>query len=171
MVGSIAFDGVNVLYDADDRAAPMAPLYRMESPPHATSIVDHKRLPPLASYMDSTQFTEEYNAESATAQQSKWSANARATTDIELRRQLNRTHQARYKMKQLNKVTDLENGIQALKEEIQDLKLQRQVICFGVPERHTRWGVAAEYFRLFRNGIKALEIMNCPAKSGDPLPC
>ncbi|EGZ27683.1 hypothetical protein PHYSODRAFT_469671 [Phytophthora sojae] len=90
------------------------------------------------------------------------SKKSRAATGTELRRQRNREHQARYKTKQKNRVLDLENGIERLQQEIQELKLQRQIISIGVPGRQTKWGVAAEYFRLFRNGLRAPSRMNLP---------
>lgn len=74
------------------------------------------------------------------------------TTKEELRRQRNRVHQARHKMKQQQRVVDLERNIQTLREEIQQLQVQQHTISLGVPGSKSVWCVAAEYFRLFRNG-------------------
>lgn len=75
--------------------------------------------------------------------------------EIELRRQRNRMHQAMHKMKQQKKVMNLEINIRQLREEVQQLKLQKEVISAGVSTITTVWSVAVEYFRLFRNGYKA----------------
>ncbi|ETI43992.1 hypothetical protein L917_02545 [Phytophthora nicotianae] len=78
----------------------------------------------------------------------------RVAAEIELCRQRNRMHQAKHKMKQQKKVLDLEIGIRQLRDEIQHLKLQKEVISAGVSTNMTVWSVAAEYFRLFKNGYK-----------------
>ncbi|OWZ21240.1 hypothetical protein PHMEG_0004244 [Phytophthora megakarya] len=83
-----------------------------------------------------------------------------SSTEDERRRQRNRMHQARHKMKQRRKVDDLEASIQQLREEVQELKLQREVITVGVMSNTTVWNVAAEYFRVFRYGVKPRELMN-----------
>ncbi|KAG7394317.1 hypothetical protein PHYBOEH_005362 [Phytophthora boehmeriae] len=77
--------------------------------------------------------------------------------EVERRRQRNRMHQARYKMKQRQLVVDLADDIQKLREEIQQLQVQRHTISYGVPASKTVWSVAAEYFRLFRNGSQLPE--------------
>ncbi|ETL47664.1 hypothetical protein L916_02604, partial [Phytophthora nicotianae] len=79
------------------------------------------------------------------------------------RRERNRMHQARHKMKQLKKVEDLETSIRQLREEVQQLKLQREVLSVGVMSNTTVWSVAAEYFRMFRYGVKSLGLstQNC----------
>ncbi|POM73514.1 Hypothetical protein PHPALM_9633 [Phytophthora palmivora] len=89
----------------------------------------------------------------------------RVANEIELRRQRNRMHQAKHKMKQQRKVLDLEIGIRQLREEIQQLKLQKEVISACVPTNTTVWNVAAEYFRLFRNGYKGPVVTLQPASS------
>lgn len=119
------------------------PFYRAEAP--STNL---QRLPPLSTYMMSSRITDEH-----TTQESKPSSR---TTDVELRRERNRMHQAHYKRRQSNKLTGLENSVDALKKEIQEMTLQRQVISAGVRANYTRWAVAAEYFRLFRNGITGI---------------
>ncbi|KAG7394318.1 hypothetical protein PHYBOEH_005363 [Phytophthora boehmeriae] len=78
-----------------------------------------------------------------------------STTDVALRRERNRMHQARHKMKQKKKLVDLEESIQQLREEIQGLQVQRQLVASGIPVNKTVWSVAAEYFRLFRHGVRA----------------
>lgn len=58
---------------------------------------------------------------------------------IELRRERNRIHQARHKMRQRQLVTDLEDSIVQLREEIQELKHQRELIGRGVPTTSNLW--------------------------------
>ncbi|ETP41867.1 hypothetical protein F442_11165 [Phytophthora nicotianae P10297] len=154
MVRSKLLDGGNV-------AAPMA---YVENPSQATRLAGHKRLPSLAWCVGSSAVTEEDRAQAA-AQVEETSARSQDAIDIELRRERNRAHQARYKMKQLNKMASLEDSVQVLKKEIQDLNIQRQVISFRASASHTRWGVTAEYFRLFRNGLKASLEMERPSTS------
>ncbi|KAK1948581.1 hypothetical protein P3T76_000870 [Phytophthora citrophthora] len=89
----------------------------------------------------------------------------RVAADIELRRQRNRMHQAKHKMKQQKKVLDLEIGIRQLRNEIQQLKMQKEIISAGVSTNTTVWSVAAEYFRLFRNGFKGPMVMLQPSTS------
>ncbi|KAF1793839.1 Basic-leucine zipper domain [Phytophthora cactorum] len=62
---------------------------------------------------------------------------------VALRRERNRMHQSRYKMKQLKKVEDLETSIQQLQEEVQQLKLKK-------------------YFRMFRYGVR---VSGLPSRS------
>lgn len=61
---------------------------------------------------------------------------------------------ARYRKKQSNRYVALEDGIRLLREEVQQLELQRWLIDAGIPTENALWNVAAEYFRLFRNGYK-----------------
>ncbi|KAL3673991.1 hypothetical protein V7S43_001676 [Phytophthora oleae] len=89
----------------------------------------------------------------------------RVAAEIELRRQRNRMHQAKHKMKQQKKVLGLEIGIRQLRDEIQQLKMQKEVISAGVSTNTTVWSVAAEYFRLFRNDFKAPMVMLQPSTS------
>eukprot|EP00644_Phytophthora_capsici_P006000 jgi/Phyca11/97445/e_gw1.2.1209.1 len=58
-------------------------------------------------------------------------------------------------MKQRKKVEDLETGIQQLREQVQELKMKREVITAGVMSNTTIWNVAAEYFRMFRFGVRS----------------
>ncbi|KAG6623255.1 uncharacterized protein IUM83_06263 [Phytophthora cinnamomi] len=90
-------------------------------------------------------------------QQDQHAAQRSAVKDLELRRERNRMHQARHKMKQRQKMLDLESSIQQLREDIQELKLQREVLSVGVMTNTTIWNVAAEYFRLFRYGVQVPE--------------
>ncbi|KAG6623329.1 uncharacterized protein IUM83_06264 [Phytophthora cinnamomi] len=85
--------------------------------------------------------------------------------EIELRRQRNRMHQAKHKMKQQKKVLDLEININQLRDEIQQLKMRKEVISAGVSTNTTVWSVAAEYFRLFRNGFKGPMLTLQPSAS------
>ncbi|OWZ00109.1 hypothetical protein PHMEG_00028777 [Phytophthora megakarya] len=98
----------------------------------------------------------------------------RIADDIKLRRQRNRMHQAKHKMKQQKKVLDLEIGLRQLRDVIQQLKLRKEVISACVSTNTTVWSVAAEYFRLFRNGYKGPIVtlqsssMNSPMVSLQP---
>ncbi|KAG7394319.1 von Willebrand factor A domain-containing protein 8 [Phytophthora boehmeriae] len=73
----------------------------------------------------------------------------------DLLRERNRIHQATYKLKQKKLVQDLETSIQKLRDEIQQFKVQRQVLSIKVSTSTTVWSVVTEYFRLFRNGIES----------------
>ncbi|EGZ08650.1 hypothetical protein PHYSODRAFT_318636 [Phytophthora sojae] len=75
--------------------------------------------------------------------------------ELELRRKRKRMHQARYKQKHRELLADLEKTIETLKTEVQELELQYRLVSYSVPTNSTIWGVAAEYFRLFRHGVKA----------------
>lgn len=75
-----------------------------------------------------------------------------------LRRERSRMHQARHKMKQLKKVEDLETSIRQLREEVQQFKLQREVLSVGLMSNTTVWNVAAEYFRMFRYGVRSSDL-------------
>ncbi|KAK1943297.1 bZIP transcription factor 1 [Phytophthora citrophthora] len=127
------------------------PLYQMEN-----SLASLQRLPPLSTYVAS-RFADEQTTQ--VDHESKPHPITVTTDAVELRRERNRMHQARYKRKQSNKLTSLESSVDALKKEIQELTLQRQVISAGVRTNYTRWAVAAEYFRLFRNGITGVPTM------------
>eukprot|EP00644_Phytophthora_capsici_P011740 jgi/Phyca11/553001/estExt2_Genewise1Plus.C_PHYCAscaffold_500290 len=79
---------------------------------------------------------------------------AKFLADVELRRQRNRMHQARYKLKQRKLVADLEKSVKSLKEEVQELEMHHRLASYGLPTNTTVWAVAAEFFRLFRHGVK-----------------
>ncbi|ETL88516.1 hypothetical protein, variant 2 [Phytophthora nicotianae] len=81
-------------------------------------------------------------------------SDAKHSADVELRRQRNRMHQARYKMKQRQLVADLEAAVTHLRQEIQELEIQQRLLSYGLPTTTTIWNIAAEYFRLFRHGTK-----------------
>ncbi|KAG7401123.1 hypothetical protein PHYBOEH_002681 [Phytophthora boehmeriae] len=83
------------------------------------------------------------------------SRKTRTTTTIDIVRERNRVHQARYKQRQLKLVVGLESSIARLQEEIQQFKVQRQVLSMNVLTSTTVWSIAAEYYRLFRSGIKS----------------
>ncbi|KAE8965725.1 hypothetical protein PR003_g29723 [Phytophthora rubi] len=123
---------------------------------HLQSFSSNDRLLPLAST------TPRVAANRASLASTRQTKKPRAAAKTELRRMRNREHQARYKSKQINKVLDLEKGIERLQQEIQELRLQRHIISIGVPGSETKWGVAAEYFRLFRNGLRVSNPMNVP---------
>ncbi|ETM41779.1 hypothetical protein L914_12467 [Phytophthora nicotianae] len=72
---------------------------------------------------------------------------------IERQRQKNRLHQASYKMRQRKLVAGLEDSLKKLKEEIPELESQQRVLSYGQTNA-TIWSIAAEYFRLFRHGVK-----------------
>ncbi|KAK1948580.1 bZIP transcription factor 1 [Phytophthora citrophthora] len=80
---------------------------------------------------------------------------------IEQRRERNRIHQARHKMKQLKRVNGLEVAIKHLRAEIQELTLQRRLIDHGVPTSTSLWGTAAEFFRLFQNSVRLPSATDC----------
>ncbi|POM63681.1 Hypothetical protein PHPALM_20885 [Phytophthora palmivora] len=94
---------------------------------------------------------------------------AQAQTDLELRRIRNRMHQAKHKMKQQQKLVDLEGGIRQLRDEIQQLKIQKEVISACISTNMTVWNVAAEYFRLFRNGYKGPIVTLQPTSMENPM--
>ncbi|ETK81896.1 hypothetical protein F441_12900 [Phytophthora nicotianae CJ01A1] len=71
----------------------------------------------------------------------------------ERQRQKNRMHQASYKMRQHKLVAGLEDSLKKLKEEIPELESQQRVLSYGQTNA-TIWSIAAEYFRLFRHGVK-----------------
>eukprot|EP00644_Phytophthora_capsici_P015706 jgi/Phyca11/121681/e_gw1.44.87.1 len=73
----------------------------------------------------------------------------------DIHRERCRTNQARYRKKQQKYLTDLEAEVERLRDEIQKLEKQRQVISFDVPTKESVWNIAAEYFRLFRHGYIA----------------
>ncbi|GMF40789.1 unnamed protein product [Phytophthora lilii] len=117
-----------------------------------------KPLPSLASFANQ----EPCNAEKVVVARRRKPTKTPAATDIEIRRQRNRMHQARFIAKQKTTTARLVSGIHRLQEEIQELRLQRQFVSFAVPLRQTRWAVAVEYFRLFRNGLKDTMPQNGP---------
>ncbi|KAE8881480.1 hypothetical protein PF005_g25177 [Phytophthora fragariae] len=96
------------------------------------SAIGHKRPPPLQSLADA-----------ATAQ----------TPDA--RRERCRVNQARYRKRQRKHAEDLDSSIQQLRDEIQELETQRQVLLRCAPASESVWIVATEYFRLFRQGCMA----------------
>ncbi|ETM41753.1 hypothetical protein L914_12485 [Phytophthora nicotianae] len=87
---------------------------------------------------------------------------AKYAAELEFRRRRNRIHKARYKMKQRKLEMDLVESVANLKDEVQELKMQYRLLSYRVPTTTTIWVIAAEYFRLFRHGIKGPVIKKEP---------
>lgn len=81
------------------------------------------------------------------------------------RRARNRAHQAKFKLKQKSKEQNLESDVQRLRVETQQLEVERDVLASSKPLHSSSWCVAAEYFRLFRNGFASPKVFP-PASSG-----
>ncbi|KAL3670641.1 hypothetical protein V7S43_003833 [Phytophthora oleae] len=90
---------------------------------------------------------------------------AKYVAEVELRRQRNRMHQARYKLKQRKLVADLESSVECLTEEVQELEMQHRLVSYGLPTNTTVWAVAAEFFRLFRHGVRGPVLKQEPSTS------
>lgn len=60
---------------------------------------------------------------------------------MDRRREVCRVNQARYVERQRKIVTDLEEGIQKLQEEVKELEIQHHSACTSVPTHNTVWGV------------------------------
>ncbi|KAJ8578170.1 hypothetical protein ON010_g1040 [Phytophthora cinnamomi] len=73
---------------------------------------------------------------------------------LELRRRRRRVNMQRYRNKIQHRGDILDQEAQQLREEIQQLELQREAILARAP-KSTVWSVTAEYFRLFQYGLKA----------------
>ncbi|KAG7394306.1 hypothetical protein PHYBOEH_005375 [Phytophthora boehmeriae] len=79
---------------------------------------------------------------------------------IQARRERNRMHQARYKLKQKLKEKNLETAIQELRQQVLGLEAKYRVVSsMNCLTNSTVWNVAAEYFRLFRCGYKPPEVV------------
>ncbi|ETP11564.1 hypothetical protein F441_12921 [Phytophthora nicotianae CJ01A1] len=87
---------------------------------------------------------------------------AKYAAELEFRRRRNRIHKARYKMKQRKLEMDLVESVANLKDEVQELKMQYRLLSYRIPTTTTIWVIAAEYFRLFRHGIKGPVIKKEP---------
>ncbi|KAG6623332.1 uncharacterized protein IUM83_06267 [Phytophthora cinnamomi] len=70
-------------------------------------------------------------------------------------------------MRQRKLVADLEDGIVQLREEIQELKLQRELIGRAPLATSNVWGVAVEFFRLFRFGVQPSTISSRTPRRSD----
>ncbi|GMF40787.1 unnamed protein product [Phytophthora lilii] len=81
-------------------------------------------------------------------------ANVRAAAELKRRRERNKLHQARYQEKQNQRVRNVQDDVHQLQEEIQELKIQQQILSLVTPTNMTMWNVAVEYFRLFRFGVR-----------------
>uniref|UniRef100_H3H5G9 Uncharacterized protein n=1 Tax=Phytophthora ramorum TaxID=164328 RepID=H3H5G9_PHYRM len=71
----------------------------------------------------------------------------------------------RYRKKLQDHAIALERDVGELREEIQKLQLQCQALSSGVPTGTTALAVVAEYFRLFRYGLKGSAPTNDPGSS------
>ncbi|KAG7383954.1 hypothetical protein PHYPSEUDO_003173 [Phytophthora pseudosyringae] len=89
----------------------------------------------------------------------------RVAARMELRRQRNNMRQAKHKMKNQQIVLDLEMNIRQLRDAIQQLQLQHEVVSTRIPTNSTVWSVVAEYFHLFRNGFKEPTVSLLPSDS------
>ncbi|ETP51938.1 hypothetical protein F442_02991, partial [Phytophthora nicotianae P10297] len=77
-----------------------------------------------------------------------------SNTMVETLKQQHRGYMQRYRKKIKDRATTLESDIRQLQERIQRLQEQYQTTSIGVPVCITVWHVVAEYFRLFRFGLK-----------------
>ncbi|GMF20682.1 unnamed protein product [Phytophthora fragariaefolia] len=73
---------------------------------------------------------------------------------LEWRRMRNRIHQARYKRKQRQHIDDLEETIKHLQKEVKELEVWHCLVPHSVPTDSRLWDVVAQYFTLFRHGVK-----------------
>ncbi|OWY98150.1 hypothetical protein PHMEG_00031154 [Phytophthora megakarya] len=77
------------------------------------------------------------------------------------RRERCRVSQARYRRKQKNYVTDIQAAVTQLGNEIMKLQIDQQMILFGASTKESVWGIAAEYFRVFRHGFISHTALPC----------
>ncbi|ETM99966.1 hypothetical protein PPTG_18544 [Phytophthora nicotianae INRA-310] len=75
-------------------------------------------------------------------------------TMVKTLKQQHRGYMQRYRTKIKDRATTLESDIRRLQERIQRLQEQYQTTSIGVSICITVWHVVAEYFRLFRCGLK-----------------
>ncbi|ETL27368.1 hypothetical protein L916_19079 [Phytophthora nicotianae] len=94
------------------------------------------------------------------------------TVDIELIRSRRRANMQRYRNKLRKHAVTVEENVEHLREEIKELELEHHTTLAGI-KKHTSWSIAAEYFRLFRYGLrgdfapsKPLESMGYASSSG-----
>ncbi|KAF1778824.1 hypothetical protein GQ600_7362 [Phytophthora cactorum] len=71
------------------------------------------------------------------------------------RREQCRDNQARYRTRQREFIRELQDGVERLREEVQNLSVKRHRLCYGVQTKNNIWHVVVEYFRLFRYGYLA----------------
>ncbi|KAJ8546818.1 hypothetical protein ON010_g11416 [Phytophthora cinnamomi] len=79
---------------------------------------------------------------------------------LESRRQRGRMHQERYRIRQRRGLQELEGSIQTLRQDIQQLRMEKQTTLVFLSTITTVWSVAAEYFRLFRFGLQEISSMS-----------
>ncbi|ETN17013.1 hypothetical protein PPTG_06074 [Phytophthora nicotianae INRA-310] len=73
----------------------------------------------------------------------------------ERERERHRLNQERYRARQKKRITDLEDDVRRLANEIENLKFELHGVPIGVTSKQTVWNVATEYFRLFQYGLSA----------------
>lgn len=86
------------------------------------------------------------------------------TKAIEFRRQLGRSRQKRHRKKVLGRALSVENAVLLLREDIRKLKIQHRVVSSSVFVK-TPWNVVAEYFRVFRKGLKGGRVRPNPSST------
>ncbi|ETL88517.1 hypothetical protein L917_12405 [Phytophthora nicotianae] len=133
------------------------------APVPSTHTSDHKRLVSDRRSSDATYS----KIQQTTAALVAGDLYAKYMADVEYRRQQNRMHQARYKMRQRKLVADLEDSVNKLKEDIPELEQQHRLLSNKLPSNTSVWGVAAEYFRLFRFGMKGPVSYLTPSRPED----
>ncbi|EGZ27681.1 hypothetical protein PHYSODRAFT_470113 [Phytophthora sojae] len=114
-------------------------------------------LPSLAANIQSLSGRKRHQPELLTAAEMEL---AKAVSQVERRRERNRMHQARHKLKQQKFTLRPAGSSRRLREEVQELTLKRQLIHYGVPTTSNVWSVAAEFFRLFRRSVRPVEPPN-----------
>ncbi|KAG7386674.1 hypothetical protein PHYBOEH_008613 [Phytophthora boehmeriae] len=75
-------------------------------------------------------------------------------------RERHRIHQARYRKKMLKKSTDLEEDVQKLREHVMWLQIECQLTSARASITYTPWNMAAQYFHVFRYGLKPTRPMS-----------
>ncbi|KAK1935467.1 bZIP transcription factor 1 [Phytophthora citrophthora] len=75
-------------------------------------------------------------------------------------REIRRVRQIRYRKKQQDYMTTLEESNRELQQEILQLEKRRRAIFAAVPSEKTLWNVAVEYFRVFQYGFRASDLTN-----------
>ncbi|ETK81871.1 hypothetical protein L917_12407 [Phytophthora nicotianae] len=141
-----------------DKSSPSAPSYSVGTadkvcvniPSRLPNITGNKRLVSDTNHHDSPRSKVQKTRAASVAD----GLSARYAAELELRRQRNRIHQARYKTRQRKLVADLEDSVKKLKTEIPELELQHRLLSYDLPSNTTIWAIAAEYCRLFRHGVK-----------------
>jgi hypothetical protein len=78
-----------------------------------------------------------------------------APTEQQRLRELRRVRQIRYRKKKDEYANDLEAETQQLRGEVDKLEQRLRSVSSATPAKESVWGVATEYFRLFRFGLPA----------------